>query len=113
MAEEKKKPAPEKTEQWDDLTTLIHTWDEEGQVLQGRLERTEPFTDGNFDTDVLCYVLKTPEGLVTTVLGSATDKQLAGKVKAGDFIRIMFQGQKALEDGRHVNLFQVRKRTHA
>lgn len=112
----KDKEAPQtedKGEVWEDLTTIIHTWEEEGQMIEGRLERTEPFTEGKFDTEVLSYVLKTPEGLLTTVLGSATDKQLVGKVQEGDMIRITFQGKKELSDGRQVNIFNVQKARHA
>ena len=91
----------------DQLTTIIHTWEEEGTEIVGKLLRIEPFTEGQFDTEVNKYVLSTDMGIISTVLGSSTDKQLADKIKEGDLICIRFQGKKHLSDGRAVNLFDV------
>lgn len=89
------------------LTVEIWTWDEEGQELIGKVQSIIPFTDGKFDTEVSQYVIETDNGLVSTVLGSATDKQIAGKVREGAIVAILFKGKKELSDKRHVNLFDV------
>lgn len=89
-------------------TEDIYTWTEEEQVLFGRIQEILPFTDGKFDTDVLRYVIDTDAGRISTVLGAATDKQLATKIKPGDIVKITFKGKKHLEDGRQVNRFDVR-----
>ena len=90
-------------------TTEIYQWIEEDQVLIGELVDMKPFTDGKFDTDVLQYIFDTDSGRISTVLGAATDKQLAGKAKPGDLFKITFRGKKHLDDGRQVNLFDIRK----
>ncbi|GAG55167.1 unnamed protein product, partial [marine sediment metagenome] len=85
----------------------IHSWDEEGQQLIGKVVEIMPFTHGKFDTEVQQYILDTDEGRVSTVLGAATDKQIAGKVKPGTMVAIVFRGQKQLADSRSVNRFEV------
>lgn len=92
----------------DQISTNIHTWEEEGTVLIGKLVAVEPFTEGSFDTEVNKYLIDTDFGLVSTVLGSATDKQIARKIKPGCLMCIRFEGKKHLKDGKAVNLFNVR-----
>lgn len=89
------------------LTRQIWTWDEEGQQLIGKVLAIEPFSEGMFDTEVKSYIIETPQGIVTTVLGSATDKQLVKVDPVGRNIFIEYRGKKALKDGRSVNLFDV------
>ena len=89
------------------LTRQIWTWEEEGQILIGKCLEIEAFTEGSFDTEVKSYLIETDDGIITTVLGSATDKQLAKVDPVGKGIMIKYQGKKALSDGRSVNLFIV------
>ena len=89
------------------LTSDIHTWDTEGQVLIGTVVEIMPFKHGKFDTEVLQYIIQTDDGLVSTVLGAATDKQITGKVKPSSNVAITFHGKKQLDDGRQVNRFEV------
>lgn len=89
------------------LTVIIHTWDEEGQELWGKVISVKPFLLGKFDTEVDSYIIDTDEGLITTVLGSATDKQLKDVDPVGMRIYIKYQGKKQLADGRQINLFHV------
>lgn len=89
------------------LTKQIWTWDEEGQILIGKVQAIEPFSEGMFDTEVKSYIIETNEGTITTVLGSATDKQLSKVDPIGRNIYIEYLGKKALKDGRSVNLFNV------
>jgi len=89
------------------LTRQIHTWEEEGQSLIGIVLSIEPFAEGMFDTEVNSYIIDTEGGIITTVLGSATDKQLSKIDPIGRNIFIEYLGKKALKDGRSVNLFNV------
>jgi len=90
------------------VTTDIYTWEAEGQELVGKIQEIQPFVFGKkFDTEVKQYIMDTDEGLVSTVLGAATDKQIEGKVKVGSVVAIIFHGKKQLDDGRQVNKFEV------
>ncbi len=89
------------------LTRQIWTFEAEGDVLIGKVLSIEPFTAGTFDTEVKCYIIEREQGVVSTVLGSATDKQLSKIDPVGRSIRIEYLGKKPLDDGRHVNLFHV------
>ncbi len=89
------------------LTRQIWTWDEEGQTLIGKVLKIEPFTEGQFDTEVNSYIIETEGGIITTVLGSATDRQLSKIDPVGKKIFIEYLGKKELKDGRSVNLFNV------
>jgi len=84
----------------------IHTWDTEGQELIGKLIDVLKFEEGKFDTEVKKYVIETDHGRISTVLGAATDKRME-KVKAGDMLYIKWKGQKEIQGGKHVNLFDI------
>ena len=92
-----------KTEQ---VSMEIHSWDTEGQELIGKLIDVLPFEEGKFDTEVNKYIIDTDHGRVTTVLGAATDKRMAN-VKAGSSVYIKWIGKKALDGGKHVNIFEI------
>ncbi len=66
-----------------------------------------PFTGGKFEAEVNAYLIETDQGLVSTILGSYTDSQLAGLDLVGKIVVIEYEGKKDLEDGRKVNLFNV------
>lgn len=97
--------------EWETITTQIHQWREEGQTLEGAILKVEPFTEGNFGN---CnrYEIMTPDGeLVSTILGSATDKSLHDhSIAIDDYVQITFKGVKPLEDGRRVNVFDIKRR---
>lgn len=100
---------------FEQITTDIFTWKDKspGDFLFGVLEDIRPFTEGQFETDVNQYILRNKEGLVSTVLGSATDKQIKGVVEKGDKMYIEYHGKQALDDGRSVNKFKVMKAKNA
>lgn len=100
---------------FDQVTTDILSWKdaEEGTYIVGTIVDIFPFTGGQFETDVMQYIISTKDGLVSTVLGSATDKQLKGVVKKGDKVYIEFKGKAHLDDGRSVNKFRVMKAKNA
>ena len=89
------------------ITRQIVSWEEEGQLLIGQFIRTEPFTEGEFDTEVLSYIIDTDDGIITTVLGSATDKQLEKVDLRNRNICIEYQGKKELGESKRCNLFKV------
>lgn len=88
-------------------TYRIHTWDKEGDVLIGEVMGVTDFTGGKFDTTVNSYLLDTDLGLVSTILGTATDEQLSAVNLEGKIVCITYQGKKQLDDGRSVNIFDV------
>jgi len=93
-----------KTEQ---ITEQIYKFEEEGQQVMGLVVTATPFTGGEFDAEVLRYVIDTDEGRISCVLGSATDSQLSNKKIVGKLVCITFHGKKTLSDGRSINRFSV------
>lgn len=89
------------------VTQQIVSWEEEGQELFGVVVRTEAFTGGKFDSEARSYIMLTDQGMVTTVLGSATDKQLDRIDVKGAKLHITYRGKKDLEGSRQVNIFDV------
>jgi len=89
------------------LTSMIWKAEAEGEVLIGKVLEISPFTEGKFDTEVNMYKIETDEGIFTTVLGSATDKQLKDIDPVGQMIYIEYRGKKQLEDGRQINNYHV------
>lgn len=91
----------------DNLVTMIQTWKEEGQYIIGRLKSIDKFEGGNFDSECKQYLFETDDGLVSTVMGAAVDKQLEKCDVIGDILFVEYQGKIALDDGRHVNKFVI------
>jgi len=89
------------------LTCLIWTWGEEGEILCGKVLAISPFLEGKFDTEVNMYKIDADGIIYTTVLGSATDKQLKDIDPVGQNIYIEYRGKKQLDDGRQINNFHV------
>jgi len=90
-----------------EATATIWKPEEEGERLIGVVKKIAPFTEGQFDTEVKMYLIETDNGLVSTVLGSATDKQLDKWDLNGKLIAITYHGKNTLADGRQVNNYQV------
>lgn len=89
------------------VTKEIFTWDEEGEQIIGRVLEVSVFTGGKFESKSMQYTIDTDNGIVTTVLGTATDKQLKDKNLVGKVIFIEYGGKIELGDGRQVNRFKV------
>ncbi len=105
MAKERERDV--EADDYQQITSEIHSWEHEGDTLVGTIMEILPFTLGKFDTEVNQYLLDTGDSIVSTVLGSATDKAIAGKVKPGVRVKIIYGGKKSLADGRSVNSFKV------
>jgi len=88
-------------------TYRIHTWSEDSALLIGRVEGIDDFRGGRFEAEVKCYRIATDEGMVSCILGTYTDTQLSQVDLLNHVVCIKFCGQKPLEDGRKVNVFDV------
>ena len=88
-------------------TYRIHTWTEDSALLIGEVKGVSKFVGGKFEAEVNCYRIKTDDGTVSCILGTYTDGQLAEVDLIGKTVCIQFQGQKSLDDGRKVNVFDV------
>ncbi len=91
-----------------EITRGIQSWDEEGDTILGKVVEIGPFTEGSFDTEVNFYLIDTDDGLISTILGSATDRQMDKLDLMGKLIHIEYRGKKQLADGKQVNNFKVR-----
>ncbi|NIQ91322.1 MAG: hypothetical protein GWN93_20860 [Deltaproteobacteria bacterium] len=89
------------------LTYAIHQWKEEDQLVIGRLIGMGIFDGGKFDNPVNYYMLDTDEGMVSCILGSATDEQIRDNIDVGNILAIHYKGKRELEDGRKVNIFEI------
>ncbi len=90
-----------------EVTRGIQSWDEEGDFIVGKVVEIGPFTEGSFDTEVNYYLIDTDAGRVSTILGSATDRQIAELDLVGKLVHIEYRGKKQLADGKQVNNFKV------
>lgn len=90
-----------------EVTKNIQSWSEEGETLIGKVVEIGPFNEGTFETEVSAYLIDTDDGLISTVMGSATDKQLADLEIIGKLIHIEYRGKKQLADGKQVNHFKI------
>lgn len=91
----------------DQLTHTITQWTEEGQQIIGRVIDIQPFTGGKFEGSCNQYLIETDDGIISTLLGGATDKQIVDNDISGKVVCITFNGKKILEDNRQINLFTV------
>lgn len=92
------------------ISREIFRFENEGDVLLGKVIEIKPFTDGEFDTEVSQYILDTDDGVMSCILGSATDKQIQGKVSVDDVVRFAFKGKTETAKGNQVNVFDVKVR---
>jgi len=89
------------------VSVTIHTWEEPGEILCGRLLEVKPFEGSNFEQTCNQYIFDTDAGLCSTILGAGTDKAMEGKDFIGRVLLITYHGKKQLKDGRSVNNFQI------
>lgn len=87
-------------------------WSLEDPVLIGRFVSQEVMPETKFDTPVQRYIFDTDAGRMSCLLGAATDKQMVGKMLAGDLMRIEYEGTKDIGGGKKVNLFKIEKFGH-
>jgi len=85
----------------------IVKWEDEGQQLTGELIAIEIFEGNRYNDQCNKYMLRTDSGIVSFILGAATDNRLQD-VTEGMIIRVIYKGQKDLKDGKRVNVFDVK-----
>jgi len=85
----------------------IMKWEKEGQTLTGELLAIEIFDGNRYSEQCNKYLLKTNSGIVSFILGAATDGRLQD-ITEGMIIRVVYKGQKELKDGKRVNVFDVK-----
>ena len=98
---------PKLPESFEELTSTIFRFDEEGDMLIGTLVAVEPFEASEFDTEALKYTVKNDLGRWSCVLGEATDRQLGDGIQVGDTVCFLFLGQGETKNGNKVNRFKV------
>jgi len=91
------------------LTVRYVTFEEAGDEIIGRFVKQELVPESRYNCPVQKYTLDTDEGLVCFVLGSATDKELAGRLRAGDIIRVKYRGQAAIDPEQTIPIFDVER----
>ena len=89
------------------ITVEIMSFKNANDTLIGRLQEVSDFTGGKFEKACKQYLFETDSGLVTCLLGGATDKQLEDKELTGKILMIIFKGQDEIEGGRKVNKFDI------
>lgn len=99
--------AAKKTGKLQRPTYRIHTWSEDSAMIIGRVVDISTFVGGKFEAEVNCYRIRTDDGVVSCILGTYTDGQLAEVGLLNRVACIQYQGQKSLDDGRKVNVFDV------
>jgi len=93
-----------KTEQ---VSVEFYQWEEEGQILIGKLLEWELFEDGEYDKPCNKYIFDTDEGLIGVICGASMDGLIEKKDLAGKILSIEYQGKKDLGGGKSVNRFRV------
>lgn len=89
------------------VTTEIFSWDQEGDTVIGKVLKIAVFEGGKWGAGAMQYTIATDKGIITTILGTACDKQLVKLDLIGKVVYIEYGGKINLEDGRQVNRFKV------
>jgi hypothetical protein len=89
------------------ITSDIKTWESEGDFILGKLIKVEPFSEGEFETEVKKYTFDTDNGIVSTVMGAVADKQIAGDEMLNSVLYITYKGKKKSKKGHMVNKFDM------
>lgn len=91
------------------LMVDIFTWKEPGQELVGKVLEVKPFEGGKFDSTCMKYIMETDDGMITTILGAAADKQFEGKDVTGKVLWITYKGKVDLDNGKKCNRYDIRE----
>ena len=85
----------------------FYQWEEEGQVLIGKLIEFEAIDSKEYEGKYNRYIFDTDEGLMGVICGTVVDKLMAEQDLTGKVLRIEYQGQRQLDAGRTVNRFRI------
>lgn len=89
------------------ISVEFYQWEEEGQVLVGKLIEWEVIESKDFEGKYNRYVFDTDDGLVGVICGTMFDTLIAEKDLKGKLLAVEYQGKRQLEGGRTVNRFKV------
>jgi len=89
------------------LSHEFYQWEEEGQVLIGKLIGYEPVESKEYEGEYNLYIFDTDEGLAGVIFGVLIDTLMEKKNLIGQILRIEYQGKKQLDADRTVNRFRV------
>lgn len=89
------------------ISVEFYQWEEEGQVLVGKLLEFEPVESKDFEGKYNRYIFDTDDGLVGVICGIAFDTLAKEKDLIGKLLAVEYQGKRQLEGGRTVNRFKV------
>lgn len=89
------------------VSVEFYIWEEEGQVLVGKLIEWESVKSQDFEGEYNKYVFDTDDGLVGVICGTMFDTLIAERDLKGKLLAVEYQGKRQLEGGRTVNRFKV------
>jgi len=89
------------------VSVEFYQWEEEGQVLIGKLIEFEPVESKDFEGTYNRYIFDTDDGLVGVICGAMFDTLCKEKDLTGKLLAVEYQGKRQLEGGRTVNRFKV------
>lgn len=93
------------------VSYAIYEWQEEGQVLIGRLESFETVLSkdigGSYDGEVNVYKFDTDEGKVSCVCGAVVDRVINQGDYVGSIMALEYRGKRSIKDNKECNLFNV------
>ena len=89
------------------VSVEFYQWEEEGQILIGRLLEFEEVMSKEFEKPYNRYIIDTDDGLQGVICGYVMDSLVANKDLIGKIIAIEYLGQKQLAGDRVVNRFKI------
>lgn len=89
------------------VTHEFYNWEEEGQVLIGKLIGYDQVESKEYDGVYNRYVFDTDSGLVGVICGKLIDAVMDEGDFIGKVLAIEYQGKRQLEGGRQVNRFRM------
>lgn len=89
------------------VSVEFYQWEEEGQVLVGKLIEWEPIESKDFEGTYNRYIFDTDDGLVGVICGTMFDTLNKERDLKGKLLAVEYQGKRQLEGGRTVNRFKV------
>ncbi len=85
----------------------VHKWEKEGDTLIGRIKAVNEKESDTFDGTYNQYLIETDEGMVATIFGAAVDMLFSTESPVGKVYMFTWQGKRALDKGRTMNVFTV------
>ena len=84
-----------------------YRFEKEGNIVIGKLLSIDVIESKKFKKPVNVYTLETDTGVISFVLGGATDSKLEGVLEQDSIYSFEFKGQAKLQNGRTMNNFSV------